>query len=69
MSVSDSDIMCRFHKQELEKLKQEFELEHWQLSQLEDVSHWPTDYTVTEEIKNRAGTMEELAQFLDKTYA
>jgi len=50
-------------------MRQDYELEHWQLSEFEDLSHWPVDYSVTSEIQERCGSLMDLAKYLDKTYA
>jgi len=44
-------------------------LEHWQLSEFEQLNHFPADYRVTQEIQDRCDTAMDLAKFLDRSYA
>ena len=51
------------------KLKSEFELEHWQLSDMESLNTYPEDYRVTKVIHEKCGTLGELKEHLETCYS
>ena len=48
--------------------RNDFELDHWQLSDMENVNSWPLDYRVSDSIKDCA-TIFDVKKLLDQTYA
>ena len=53
----------------MKKLKHEFELEHWQLSEMESINTYPHDYRVNELINQKCSTIGDLKDHLESCYA
>ena len=45
-----------------------FELEHWQLNELEAITGYPLDYRVTKTLVEKVGTVKEAEEYLNKLY-
>lgn len=55
--------------EEMKKLKHEFELEHWQLSEMESINTYPHDYRVNDLINQKCSTLGDLKDHLESCYA
>jgi 2-oxoglutarate dehydrogenase complex dehydrogenase (E1) component-like enzyme len=47
----------------------DFELEHWQLSEHDGVDAFPLDYRVTSQLKDKCSTMYDVQEHLKANYA
>jgi 2-oxoglutarate dehydrogenase E1 component len=45
-----------------------FELEHWQLSELDSISQYQLDYRSTQTLTDKVGTCHDLKAYLERTY-
>ena len=45
-----------------------FELEHWQLSELEATTSFPLDYRVTQTLQDKCSTLRDVEDYLDQMY-
>lgn len=55
--------------EQMKKLKSEFELEHWQLSEFESINTYPQDYRVNDMINQKCSTLGDLKEYLETCYS